>query len=205
MTVVPRIIGHRGVAGLAPENTIAGFHAAKEAGVTWVEFDVKLSRDGIPILFHDDRLDRTTTANGPVALRSWGELKGLDAGSWFAKDFEGENIPKLLDAIRCSSSLGIGANIEIKPCPGREVETGEIVAAEINRFWPVSLPTPIISSFSMKTLEAVQVGNHGLVLAPLFKELPNDWEGITKGLGAQSVHCGVKNLNMDVARSVGPV
>ena len=65
---LPPVIGHRGAAAAAPENTLASLRKAKELGATWVEFDVKLTRDGHPVLFHDDRLDRTTSGQGEVAL-----------------------------------------------------------------------------------------------------------------------------------------
>ena len=79
----PRLIGHRGAAALAPENTLASIRAAAEAGVQWIEFDAKLAGDGVPVLMHDETLDRTTTGSGPVAALGSRDLAALDAGAWF--------------------------------------------------------------------------------------------------------------------------
>ena len=86
---LPPIIGHRGSADLAPENTLAGIRRAHEEGAGWVEFDVKLTADGVPILMHDDSLGRTTDGKGKVALKTLEEIQTLDAGSWFAPEFAG--------------------------------------------------------------------------------------------------------------------
>ena len=79
----PRTIGHRGARGYAPENTLAGIRTAAEQGVCWVEVDVKLTRDGVPILMHDDTVDRTTDGRGAVATMDFADLSRLDAGKPF--------------------------------------------------------------------------------------------------------------------------
>ena len=78
----PRVIGHRGAAGHAPENTLESIRTAARLGATWVEFDVHLSSDKVPILIHDDTLDRTTDSDGTVYGTSSVDLLSLDAGSW---------------------------------------------------------------------------------------------------------------------------
>src|SRR5919107_420246 len=86
----PRTIGHRGARGYAPENTLAGIRTAAEQGVCWVEVDVKLTRDGVPILMHDDTVDRTTDGRGNVASMDFADLRKLDAGKPFGPQFAGE-------------------------------------------------------------------------------------------------------------------
>ena len=80
---LPKVIGHRGAAGYAPENTIEGIHTAADIGTKWVELDVKLTKDEVPIIFHDDELERTTNGHGLVAETKYEEIKQLEAGSWF--------------------------------------------------------------------------------------------------------------------------
>ncbi len=87
--------GHRGANALAPENTFAGFEAARSAGVDYVETDVRTALDGTLVLVHDDTLDRTTDGSGAVAGQRPDELARLDAGSWFGDRFAGERIPTL--------------------------------------------------------------------------------------------------------------
>lgn len=130
----PRIIGHRGAARLAPENTLASIRAAAAAGAPWVEVDSKLAADGVPVLFHDATLDRTTDRSGPLADLSSDTLAEVDAGSWFAEKpdrrpdsgtFAGEPVPtlaQLLAEVR-RLGLGLGLDLEIKPDEGRATET----------------------------------------------------------------------------------
>ena len=105
---IPRLIGHRGAAAAAPENTLASLRKAKELGASWVEFDVKLTRDGCPVLIHDERLERTTSGRGEVALTTLEELQKLDAGGWFAPAFRGERVPTLEAALALCAELGLG-------------------------------------------------------------------------------------------------
>ncbi len=83
---LPRLIAHRGGSGTRPENTLAAFRAAVEAGAEMVELDLHLSADRIPVVIHDATLDRTTAARGAVALRTAAELAALDAGHHFSAD-----------------------------------------------------------------------------------------------------------------------
>ena len=76
----PRLVAHRGGGALAPENTLAAIRLGQELGYRAHEFDVKLSRDGVAILLHDERLERTTNGQGRAADLAWAELQGLDAG-----------------------------------------------------------------------------------------------------------------------------
>ena len=110
----PLVVAHRGFRTRAPENTLAAFEAAVEAGATMVEFDVTRTRDGIPVVIHDDTVDRTTDGTGRVADLTLAEIRALDAGSRFDARFAGERIPTLaevLDRLRGRIAL----NIEIKP------------------------------------------------------------------------------------------
>ncbi len=127
------VVGHRGASAHAPENTLASLRRAWELGAAWVEFDVKLTRDGVPILMHDAKLKRTTNGSGLVASLDYAAIARLDAGAWFPGAFAGERIPTLDEAVALLQELGLAANVEIKPCPGREVETGRLVAQALLR------------------------------------------------------------------------
>jgi glycerophosphoryl diester phosphodiesterase len=95
-----KVIGHRGAAGLAPENTFAGFDLALAMGVDGLETDVQRTQDGKLVLFHGDRLDKTTNGTGVLQETPWQELQQLDAGSWFDAKYAGERIPLLVEALR---------------------------------------------------------------------------------------------------------
>jgi glycerophosphoryl diester phosphodiesterase len=96
----PFLWAHRGASAWAPENTLAAFSAAIECGADGIELDVHLARDGVPVVIHDETLERTTDGRGPVAWMTSQQLLQLDAGSWFSSDFVGESIPTLDEALK---------------------------------------------------------------------------------------------------------
>ena len=128
---LPRVMGHRGAAGVAPENTLAGLRAAAAMGVSWIEFDVMLSGDGVPVLFHDDNLERITGRKVAMARTPFAELAKLDAGAWFGPGFSGEPIPSLEQALALAVELGLTPNIEIKPTPRRDAATAAAVVETV--------------------------------------------------------------------------
>ncbi len=185
---VSRIIGHRGAARHAPENTLSSMKKAAALGAKWVEFDAKLTADGNVILLHDDTLDRTTTGKGPAAKQTAAQLDRFDAGSWFSADYADEKIPSLEAVIDCLKTLGVGANVEIKPCPGREEETGRAVAALLQKKWPRSLPAPILSSFKAKALAGAQAVAPTLERAYLLDRDFGEWRDHCRQLKCTGLH-----------------
>jgi len=185
---VPRVIGHRGALRLAPENTLAGFRRARADGALWVEFDVKLSADGVPYLLHDDTLDRTTDGTGSPAGLTMAALKRLDAGSWWGPAFAGERLPTLQEAVALLAELGMGANVELKPNPGQEADTGRVVGAWIARHWPARLPPPLVSSFSPEALEAARAASPDVARGMLVHDRVKEWPALAPRVGALSVH-----------------
>ena len=153
---LPRVMGHRGAAASAPENTLAGIRRAAACGVSWVEFDVKLTADGVPVLMHDDSLKRTTGRDALASDLSFAEFKALDAGGWFGPDFAGERVPSLAETLALLLELGMLPNIEIKPSPGEEAETVTRTIEVLERTWPAASPPPLMSSFSRISLETLQ-------------------------------------------------
>ena len=107
------VVAHRGFSGAAPENTLAAFRMAIEAGSDMIELDVHLSKDGKVVVIHDETQERTTNGQGRVADRPLKEIKGLDAGSWFSPPFAGERIPTLQEVLSLAQGK-VPVNIEIK-------------------------------------------------------------------------------------------
>jgi glycerophosphoryl diester phosphodiesterase len=108
-----QIVGHRGAAGIAPENTLPSFEAAWAEGVAWVETDVRLTRDAVPVLMHDAMLERTTTGHGAVSAVTYDELRRLDAGIRFAPEFTGTRVPWLAELLAVAEGRS-GVLIELK-------------------------------------------------------------------------------------------
>ncbi|MEK3707492.1 glycerophosphodiester phosphodiesterase family protein [Paenibacillus sp. FSL R7-0198] len=107
-------VAHRGFSSIAPENTMAAFLMAMERPeVQWMELDVQLSRDGVPVVIHDFTVDRTTNGKGLVRETDWADLQRLDAGSWKNKSYKGERIPALSELLDRSCGR-VRLNIELK-------------------------------------------------------------------------------------------
>jgi glycerophosphoryl diester phosphodiesterase len=185
---VPKIIGHRGAKAYAPENSFAGLRAAKERGAAWVEVDVMLTRDGVAILHHDYDFKRMARLDKKVAETDWAEAEGLDIGSSFSSAFKGSLIPRLDRAIGLMEELGLGCNFELKPTPGRAVETAEAALPLIQSLWPSRLPAPLISSFTLEALAAAQRVAPDLPRGYLVEGLPRDWRETAERLSCASVH-----------------
>jgi len=183
-----RVAGHRGAKLRAPENTLVGFRAAKRLGAGWVELDAKLTRDGVPVVIHDQTLERTTDGAGRVESATLKEISWLDAGRWFAPEFAGEKVPTLADALKVIAAEGMGVNVEIKPCPGRERDTAEASIAVIREVWPATLPVPIISSFQRASLEKAKMVAPELPRGLLLETREPDWRETAQRLDCKAIH-----------------
>lgn len=199
---LPQIIGHRGAAGYAPENTLEGIHTAADMGVEWVELDVKLTKDEVPIIFHDDTLERTTNGSGNVADKTLAEIKELDAGSWFSDSFMGAAIPTLEEALEVIIDRGLGLNLEIKPCPGREVETAEAALDVLSQIWDDHNKL-LISSFNHACLETAhgmaEDWHRGLLLP---EEFPENWAELADYLKVSSINLNGNDITQEQIESV---
>lgn len=198
----PLVIGHRGAAKWAPENTLASFFCAADLGVSWVEFDVRLCKGGIPVVFHDATLDRTTNGMGPLLDHRLDELKSLDAGRWFAPRFRDEPIPTLDEALSTLSGLGLAANIEIKTDPGTEAETAKAALASARRLWPDHLPPPLFSSFSETALTALRAFDGGAKIGYLAQDFSKAGLGRARALGAVSFHLAEAHVSQAIGREI---
>lgn len=185
---LPKIIGHRGACGYAPENTLESIRTAADLGAKWVELDVKLTKDDVAIIFHDDELDRTTNGSGLVMDKTYEEIRHLEAGSWFADSFAGIKIPTLEETLELILELDLGLNLEIKPCAGREVATAEAALDIMSRYWD-DTDKLLISSFSHVSLEtAMEMApewHRGLLLDD---EWPENWGELAEYLEAATVN-----------------
>jgi glycerophosphoryl diester phosphodiesterase len=199
---LPRVIGHRGAAGSAPENTLASFARAAEMGVPWVELDVQLTRDGVPVVFHDDRLERTTDGGGRLVDASLAEVRRLDAGRWFGPAFAGEPVPLLADALRRISGLGLAVNIEVKADELRGPATAAAGLAVAKSVWPSDTPSPLVSSFARSALataaETAPAWPRGLLVAGW----PDDWQEAVEQLGCVALNADHQQLTASRVASV---
>ena len=201
-----RIIAHRGGGTLAPENTLAGIRYAHARGFRGVEFDVMLAREDVPVLMHDDTLERTTNALGNLADKSAAELALVDAGSWRDAQYQGEPVPTFAAAGQLCAELDLFANVEIKPyAPGGEAvarATGTRTALLTRELWADAAQAPLLSSFSGAALKAAMLAAPGLPRAYLFDEIPPDWRQRLAALECVALHCNAKKLDAGLAAAI---
>lgn len=191
----PHIVAHRGGGKLAPENTLAAIDVGIHYGHQMIEFDVKLSRDGLPFLLHDDRLDRTSSGFGIAGERDWQELVTLDAGGWFSGDFANERLALLSEVAEKCRQHQIMANIEIKPTPGQQAQTGHAVALAAQQLWQ-GQTAPLLSSFSYEALAAAMQAVPELPRGLLLDEWHDNWRELTSALACVSIHLNHRLLNV---------
>jgi glycerophosphoryl diester phosphodiesterase len=198
VVALPKVIGHRGAAASAPENTLESIRRANQLGARWVEFDAKLTADGVVILMHDETLERTTNGRGRVARTPYRTIAKLDAGRWFGAGFAGARVPRLDAALDLVAELGLAANIEIKPCPGRERETAAAIVRLVRRCWPARRGWPLLASFSIASLETARDLAPELPRGLLAWGNPELWRSQCGRLGCRSFHCSNRALPADL-------
>ena len=200
--VLPPVIGHRGAAAYAPENTLAGLRKAKALGCRWVEFDVRLTADNQPVLLHDDRLERTTNGRGGVSGLQFATVRRYDAGNWFHSSFAGERVPTLEEALMLLAELGLGANVELKAVRGKGAATGAVVAELLARTWPTNPAQLLISSFQRASLAAARDRAPHIARGILFRHIPKNWCNIAAQLGCVTIHADHQRLRPAVLSEI---
>jgi glycerophosphoryl diester phosphodiesterase len=197
----PRLYAHRGGGSLAPENTLAAIRTGQSLGYRAHEIDVKLTRDKVLVLLHDPTLERTTNGRGRAADLSFEALRAFDAGSWHQGGFAGERIPSFEEATALFRSQGTTVNIEIKPTPGFDMETGRAAALATRKLWAGAALPPFFSSFSFEALVGAKEAAPEIPRAWLVDTFTDaDWDRLA-ALQAVALHTNHKKFDTaDVPR-----
>ena len=193
----PRWVAHRGAGKLAPENTLAAFRLGASFGYRMFECDVKLSADGVPFLLHDATLQRTTNARAKLGQGNsavageypWCSLAQLDAGSWHSRAYAGEPLPTLDHVAHFCIRNGYFLNIEIKPSPGTERHTGEVVAQHAKRLWAGQSVPPLMTSFDVEALQGAMDAAPALPRGLLLDTLWKGWLETALTLDCRAIVC----------------
>ena len=185
----PRWIGHRGAGQLAPENTLAAFALGARHGYRMFECDAKLSADEVVFLLHDATLERTTNGQGLAAELDWAALSRLDAGNWHSPQYAGEPLLSLASLARWCIQHDCLLNIEIKPTPGTDRYSGEVIAREAARLWQGQTVPPLLTSFSTEALAAARKVAPDLPRGLLLDNLSEGWLEHAFALACVAVVC----------------
>ncbi len=193
----PRWVAHRGAGKLAPENTLASFRLGAAHGYRMFECDVKLSADEVPFLMHDATLGRTTDAQLQFGKEAsavggdhpWSALAQLDAGGWHSRAYAGEPLPTLANIAHYCRANGLLLNIEIKPTPGLERRTGEVVAQHAAQLWAGAEVPPLLTSFESEALAGARDTGPELPRGLLLDTLWTGWLETALALDCVAIVC----------------
>ncbi len=175
-----QIVAHRGYSGIAPENTLIALHAGVLGGADWIEFDVRTTADGVPVVIHDRVLGRTVPGSGPVAEATFDELRALDAGGWFSPAYAGLAVPTLAEVLGLLAADGPQLLLEIKP-PSTTEQTKAILAQVVERGL---VDRTVLQSFHDPILRDVAMLLPELRRGVLREALDPDPVAVTRELGA---------------------
>jgi glycerophosphoryl diester phosphodiesterase len=172
MTETPLILGHRGASAVAPENTLAAFARAIDDGADGIEFDVRLSRDGVPVVIHDETLKRTGLSDRFVCDLTAQELGDIDVGSWFTagsgtETFAHERLPMLDQVFDLFSSIAGELYVEMKCDPGRGEALAAGVVNGIEQFGQAN--RVVVESFDLLAIAEIKKVNGRIRTAALFE------------------------------------
>lgn len=197
----PLIIGHRGASGSAPENTLAAFALAFEEGADGVEFDVRLARDGVPVVIHDATLDRTARRAGRVSGLTSNELSGVDVGTWFnltsrhaaRESFERERVPTLAQVFELIAEKARAVYVELK---FESAEAHEpLVARVVEEIRRHRLEDrAVVESFRLEAVKSVRRVAPDLCTAALFERTLSKPLPSPRRIIEQAVECGANEL-----------
>ena len=208
MWIYPQFLAHRGGGKLAPENTIAALRCGLAHGFRAVEFDVMLSRDGVPVVLHDPYLGRTVPGSGKVPDYDAAELVAMDAGSWFSDQYRNEPVPLFAQYVAFCKANAIWMNIEIKPAPGFEAETGRAVAQLTRVLFGAEIAhgdmcqVPLLSSFSAAALAAAMAVAPELPRGYLVDKLEGGSQAQAQALDSVALHTNHRHLTAALARQI---
>ena len=195
MTGHPLIIGHRGASAHAPENSIAALQLAVEAGADGVEFDVRLAKDGVPVVIHDADLRRVAGRREKVADLTSTELAEIDVGCWFGKgSCRTETVPTLEKALELLKGWSGRVYVELKT----EVPTRRLLAERacgITRGY-LPLSSLIIKSFDLDILTSVRSILPEVEIAALFEPTVNMVFRQRTGLLDIAARCGANHISL---------
>lgn len=186
-------VAHRGFSAKAPENTQAAIRLAmQEPFVKWMEIDVQLTKDGVPVVIHDYSVDRTTTGKGKVKDLTWQEIRRMDAGIWKGREFQGEQVPSLDEVLQLVKGR-LKVNIELKTSgdmyPGLEEKVLERVHAH------GMLSDVVLTSFEPKALHRAKEADPDVKIGLIIDAHPRDLLTRLKRLGCSFLSIGYSHLD----------
>ena len=201
--LMPALIGHRGVASEAPENTAIGLKRCKQLGIKWVELDVTQAGDGSLVMMHDETLERFRKPTERISKMDKEALSKVDAGEWFSPVFAGEPLLFLDQALDLVKTLGLGLNLEIKVNPDLPVESlvdGVLATAGLDALSHGD--RLVVSSFDHRALARVAASKPEWPLGALYEGVTEQWTDSLVGFTPYSIHTDFESLTAELAADI---
>lgn len=189
-----KLIGHRGVAGLRPENTYCSFAYAADLGLQSIEFDTLLTLDEKWVVIHDDTLDRTTNGSGLVRTKLLKELETLEAGLWFSPPYPNQKIPTLIGVLKQAKKLNLFSNIEIKGAENTPELHAKLITELLSDNKTFDLANLMLSSFTLPCLIKIRQLMPKIQIGYLIEQFAADTIDIAKRYQFTSINCDVKKI-----------
>lgn len=190
-------VAHRGFSSKAPENTKAAFRLAmEESFVNWMEIDVQLTRDGVPVVIHDFSVDRTTSGKGKVKDLTWQEIRRMDAGIWKGREFQGEQVPSLDEVLQLVKGR-LKLNIELKTSGDMYPGLEEAVLERIHAHHMTS--DVVLTSFESKALLRAKEIDPEVKVGLIIDAHPRDLLSRLKTMGCTFLSIGYSHLDAPFA------
>lgn len=201
--LMPALIGHRGVASEAPENTAIGLKRCKSLGIKWVELDVTQAGDGSLVMMHDETLERFGGRPERISNMDREALMKVDAGTWFSPVFAGEPLLFLEEALDLVKTLGLGLNLEIKVNP--DLPVAPLVDAVVSTRGLDALHNGerlVISSFDHTALARVAQQKPNWALGALYEGVTEQWAESLADFTPYSIHIDFETLTPELAADI---
>ncbi|SHN20586.1 glycerophosphodiester phosphodiesterase [Gracilibacillus kekensis] len=187
------IYAHRGASKHAPENTMPAFELGYKQGADGIETDVQLTKDGIPVLIHDETVNRTTNGTGSVKDFTYEELLTLDAGSWKSSSYKGTKIPTLDDLLAWNKEKNLKLNVELKNNIISYPDIEKIVIEKLKSYNMVE--NTVISSFNHKSIALLDSLNVKIDYALLTSKRTSGIISFSKEIHAKGIHIRYRLLS----------
>ena len=187
----PKLIAHRGASAFAPENTLIAFKMAKEQGCDWIECDVTLTQDGVPVIFHDKTFKRLANRNININQLDFQAVLDIDVGTWFSPKFSGEKTATLEALLLFAKKNAMKINLELKPNgykPRSLITQVQLLLSETQ----FNFDDLLISSFDTKSLLYAQKYLPQVKRALLIDKWRRNWHYVAEKFQVSSIHCHYK-------------
>mgnify|MGYP006083864595 FL=1 len=188
-----KIIGHRGIVSFSPENSLSGLNYVKPLKLNWIESDVILTKDNIPVIFHDKTLDKLTNYNGEMKKFNYNQLKTIDIGYKYSLSFMGEKLPLLSEYIDKCDKLYINIFLELKNYYNDEYVLVKNVIEIIKNCKNIII---ILSSYSRKIIELINQLYPTIKKSLIVDKIPIDWYDYVKTNNCYSI-----NISYDILKT----